>query len=44
MGGGEEIICGECARISGAGLIEYFIVMHIYYKYTIGLVFLFFRG
>ena len=41
---GEEIIRGECAKISGAGSIEYFIVMHIYYKYTTGLVFLFFGG
>ena len=30
--------------ISGAGLIEYFIFVHTYYKYTIGLVFLCFRG
>ena len=30
--------------ISGAGLIEYFIVVHTYYKYTTGLVFLCFRG
>ena len=29
--------------ISGAGSIEYFIFVHTYYKYTIGLVFLFFR-
>ena len=30
--------------ISGAGSIEYFIVVHAYYKYTTGLVFLCFRG
>jgi len=30
--------------ISSAGSIEYFIVFHTYYKYTTGLVFLFFRG
>ena len=30
--------------ISGAGSIEYFIIFHTYYKYTIGLVFLCFRG
>ena len=30
--------------ISGAGLIEYFIFVHTYYKYTTGLVFLCFRG
>jgi len=30
--------------ISGAGPIEYFIVFHTYYRYTTGLVFLFFRG
>ena len=30
--------------ISGAGSIEYFIVVHTYYKYTTGLVFLCFRG
>jgi len=30
--------------ISGAGSIEYFIVFHTYYKYTIGLVFLCFQG
>ena len=30
--------------ISGAGPIEYFIVVHTYYKYTTGLVFLCFRG
>lgn len=30
--------------ISGAGSIEYFVVFHTYYKYTTGLVFLFFRG
>ena len=31
------------ARISGAGSIEYFIFVHTYYKYTTGLVFLYFR-
>ena len=30
--------------ISGAGSIEYFIFVHTYYRYTTGLVFLFFRG
>ena len=30
--------------ISGAGSIEYFVFVHTYYKYTTGLVFLFFRG
>ena len=30
--------------ISGAGSIEYFIFVHTYYKYTTGLVFLFFWG
>ena len=30
--------------ISGAGSIEYFVVVHTYYKYTTGLVFLCFRG
>ena len=30
--------------ISGTGSIEYFIVMHTYYKYTTGLVFLCFQG
>ena len=30
--------------ISGAGSIEYFVVFHTYYRYTIGLVFLCFRG
>ena len=29
--------------INGAGSIEYFTVVHTYYKYTTGLVFLFFR-
>ena len=34
---------GECAKTNGAGSIEYFIVVHTYYKYTTGLIFLYFR-